>query len=101
MIKKGKATALSHGIAEILAHLRDKVGFTQRQMAEKIGVTVQQYQKYEKGKDRLPLERALVLCDDLGVPLGTFMNAINANEGFAESKQADFGNTECSPQDNE
>jgi transcriptional regulator with XRE-family HTH domain len=94
MIKKGKATELSQGIADILGGLRGSLGLTQREMADNIGVTVQQYQKYEKGKDRLPLERALVLCAALNMPLGRFMDALGAAAaatGFAEEGQAAFG----------
>lgn len=91
MIKKGKATEISQRIADILAALRETLGLTQREMADNIGVTIQQYQKYEKGKDRLPLERALVLCAALGIPVDRFSRALDMSTGFAETPQAGFG----------
>lgn len=91
--KKGKATQISEKIAERLLGLRTNLGLTQRGMAEKIHVTFQQYQKYEKAKDRLSLERAIVLCENLGIPLA-FFNVGSGNDalsGFAETAQASFG----------
>jgi len=89
--KKGKATELSEKVAERLFSLRNSLGYTQRTMAEKIDVTFQQYQKYEKAKDRLSLERAIVLCEKLGLPLTIFNENNAAAKGFAESGQAPFG----------
>jgi len=42
---------------------------TQTSLAESIGVTHQQIAKYEKGRGRLPLTRAVKLCDTLGCSL--------------------------------
>ncbi len=89
--KKGKATELSEKIAERLLALRSRYGLTQRAMAEKIDVTFQQYQKYEKAKDRLSLERALVLCRQLEIPLSVFSDDAGNASGFAETDQASFG----------
>lgn len=89
--KKGKATELSSFVADRLLSLRSKLGLTQRAMAEKIDVTFQQYQKYEKAKDRLSLERAIVLCEKLGLPLSVFSDDDNKANGFAETEQASFG----------
>lgn len=89
--KKGKATELSEKIAERLLTLRNALGYTQRAMAEKIDVTFQQYQKYEKGKDRLSLERAIVLCEKIGLPLTIFSEETARASGFAETGQTPFG----------
>ena len=90
-VKKGKATALSGRVADILMGLRQNLGSSQRDFADHIGVSFQQYQKYEKGRDRISLERAIVLCQKLGVSLDVFMNASDfAPSGFAETEQESF-----------
>lgn len=91
--RKGRATALSEKIADILANLRRTRQMSQRAFAEHIGVSFQQYQKYEKGRDRLSLERAILLCRELNLPLGIFMREEKEPSayGFAETEQAAFG----------
>lgn len=89
--KKGKATELSFKVAEILAELRGAHNLSQREFAESIGVSFQQYQKYEKGRDRLSLEKAMLLCNHLGLPLTVFMEGITITSGFGESEQEGFG----------
>lgn len=92
--KKGKATILSQKVADVLMQLRQSRQMSQRAFAEHIGVSFQQYQKYEKGRDRLSLEKAMLLCSQLDLPLDVFMDdAQNDAEmyGFAESEQAAFG----------
>lgn len=90
-VKKGKATEISHTVAEVLLALRQDRDMSQRAFAEHIGVSFQQYQKYEKAKDRLSLERAIMLCSELGIPLDIFMPADEAVHGFSETTQAPFG----------
>ena len=90
--KKGKATELSQEIADILMSLRERYQMSQRDFADRIGVSFQQYQKYEKGKDRLSLERAMLLCRKLGLSLNIFSGAVTEiSYGFAESEQEGLG----------
>lgn len=95
LVKKGKATFLSQKIAEILMDLRQQHAMTQTGFAEFLGVSFQQYQKYEKGKDRISLEKAMVLCEKLDLSLNTFMG--NSTSGFAETQQAGFGQEDMTP----
>jgi len=90
-IKKGKATELSQRVAEVLAELRDARNLSQRDFADSIGVSFQQYQKYEKGRDRLSLEKAMLLCTHLGLPLTVFMEGVSQSAGFGETEQEGFG----------
>lgn len=43
--------------------LRKKNGFNQTQVADRLGVTFQQVQKYERGTNRLSLQSAVRLAD--------------------------------------
>lgn len=103
VIKKGKATELTQKVAEILMELRQKRDASQRHFAEILGVSFQQYQKYEKGKDRLSLEKAMVLCASLGLSLDIFSNSLSQyTGGFGESEQAAFSSRpEPSPEEGE
>jgi transcriptional regulator with XRE-family HTH domain len=97
--KKGKATELSQDIAGILVALREDRQMSQRDFADRIGVSFQQYQKYEKGKDRLSLERAMMLCKHLGLSLNIFAEEISF--GFAESEQSGFASSKHTAEEQE
>lgn len=55
--------------AKNLKKLRKKNKFTQAQLASKIGVTLQQVQKYEKGINRMSLDAAVKICKALNVSI--------------------------------
>jgi transcriptional regulator with XRE-family HTH domain len=93
LIKKGKATERSEHVASKLVELRHAMGKSQREFAEQIGVSFQQYQKYEKAKDRLSLEKAITLCEKIGISLDVFDGI--AVPGFAEGGQEPFGAAPC------
>lgn len=100
--RKGKATELSRKVADVLMNLRRARQMSQRAFADHIGVSFQQYQKYEKGRDRLSLEKAMMLCQELELPLGVFMLGDEENEtqvidiqgyGFSETAQQGFASS--------
>lgn len=70
---KGKATDISVWIGKRLVEMRATHNMTQRAAAAVMDVTFQQIQKYEKGKDRLTIERAIPLCRFLNITLDYFM----------------------------
>lgn len=45
---------------------------TQEQLAEKMGVTYQQVQRYENGVNKLNVEQLQVIADSLDVPISFF-----------------------------
>src|SRR5262245_66312418 len=47
---------------------RNMLGISQAEMGERIGVTFQQVQKYEKGINRIGLSRILQDCTEMGIP---------------------------------
>lgn len=47
---------------------------SQMRLAEKIGVSYQQIQKYEKGASQLNISRLLQIAEAFGVPAGTFLS---------------------------
>ena len=51
-------------------------GLTQQDLAKKVGVTVQQIHKYEKGIDRLSASRLLMLARFLSIPVTFFYEGL-------------------------
>ena len=43
--------------------IREKNNLTQREIAIKVGVTFQQYQKYERGENRIPTKALVIFCE--------------------------------------
>jgi len=58
--------------------LRKQNHLSQKELADRLGVTFQQIQKYEKGLNRLPASRMLAICFALGVtPNDLFCDLLN------------------------
>jgi transcriptional regulator with XRE-family HTH domain len=67
-----KEREYNKGIAMKLRSTRIKTNITQEQLAEYLGVTFQQVQKYEKGTNRLSGGKIKMLCEFFEVPIGYF-----------------------------
>ena len=72
------------------------LGISQEKLGERLGLTFQQVQKYEKGVNRIGASRLFDLSTVLGVPISFFYEDAPAGEarvqpipGFAESPAAD------------
>lgn len=53
--------------------LRKIRGYTLKEVAEAIGVTTQQVQKYESGNSRIPLDKLVIIAKHLDVKLEFFL----------------------------
>lgn len=66
------------------------LGISQEKLGEKLGLTFQQVQKYEKGVNRISASRLYQLCTILDVPVQFFFDEVplvassDAQPGFAE-----------------
>jgi len=72
------------------------LGISQEKLGERLGLTFQQVQKYEKGVNRIGASRLFDLSTVLAVPISFFYEDAPANEarvqpipGFAEAPPAD------------
>ncbi len=63
-----------------LKNLRRKNGYTQTEIATYLGVTFQQVQKYETGKNRIPVRFILMLMDLFKVDLHELLGQKDPNE---------------------
>jgi transcriptional regulator with XRE-family HTH domain len=76
------------------------VGMSQEKLGEKMGLTFQQIQKYEKGTNRIGASRLFQLSQILDVPVQFFfedapiqavnLRGVSMTPGFAESKTEAF-----------
>jgi transcriptional regulator with XRE-family HTH domain len=65
---------------------RMNAGMSQTELGDKVGVTFQQIQKYEKGKNRVGAGRLTQIASVLHVPIGVFFDgATEASQGPGES----------------
>lgn len=74
-------------IGNKIYNLRLAKGFSRQQLAELIGVTHQQLQKYEKGINRIAAGRLILIAKALGKNLEYFYSDLNENENIEEDHQ--------------
>ena len=71
-----KATSVDSFVAARVRELRVKLGLSQHQLAEIVGVTYQQIQKYEKGVNRIPAGQLYELACALNTPITHFYEGL-------------------------
>lgn len=95
--KKGTPNEIDVHVGQRLRVRRSLQGFSQEKLAEAIGLTFQQIQKYERGTNRVSAGRLFELSNILDVPVSYFFEQISeANgssaplRGLSDNKQDDF-----------
>jgi transcriptional regulator with XRE-family HTH domain len=63
-------------IGQQLRTLRRSRGFTQQALAGRVGVTYQQIQKYENGRNRISASMLYAFALVLAVPFGSFIDGL-------------------------
>lgn len=96
--KKGRAQGIDQHVGERLKQIRKQKGLTQDDLAEKLGVSFQQIQKYENGKNRISYSKMVELSQFLKVSLDSFIAGFdqsaqgmsdNAQESLVSQKETD------------
>lgn len=64
-------------LGSLIRQLRKSSRMSQMQLADRIGVSYQQVQKYEKGVNRLSVSRLKQVADALGVDISVFIEELN------------------------
>lgn len=59
---------------------REALGHSQAWLADQLGVTYQQVQKYEKGANRISASSLVTIADALGVWAWAFLAGVGADE---------------------
>jgi transcriptional regulator with XRE-family HTH domain len=74
-------------IGRMVRAQRQQLGLSQSDLADRIGVTFQQVQKYENGSNRISIGRLTRIAEALGVP-PTFFFARETKAGVASSNKS-------------
>lgn len=74
-----KRIKTSREIGEEIKKRRRELGISQERLAEILGVTYQQVQRYESGANKLNVENIQVIADTLAVPMSYFFEDIKAD----------------------
>lgn len=61
-----KTMEMDAEIGRRIRDLRKAVGLSQEQIAQNLGITFQQIQKYENGKNRVSASALILICQTLG-----------------------------------
>lgn len=73
---------------------RNMLGMSQESLGERLGITFQQIQKYEKGTNRVGASRLQAISSILNVPVSFFFedqpNQPDVSRGFAEDASGAF-----------
>lgn len=92
--KKGRAGSLDEHIGTRLRQRRALMGMTQEKLAEAVGITFQQVQKYENGANRISAGRLFEFSNILDVPVDYFYDGAKGGKkaaaGFSEPGQSAF-----------
>ena len=93
--KKGRANSIDENVGLQLKQRRALLGMSQEKLAEQVGITFQQIQKYENGANRVSASRLYEFSKVLDIPVSFFFENSNLPEfkvgvGFAENEQASF-----------
>ena len=86
VVKVMKAVKDTRYIGSLIRDMRKAAGMSQMRLAEKIGVSYQQIQKYEKGASQLNISRLLQIAEAFGVPAGTFLSDSSRAAEVAQMK---------------
>ncbi|HRP09928.1 MAG TPA: helix-turn-helix transcriptional regulator [Terricaulis sp.] len=84
------ANAVDRKLGQRVRSRRLEIGMSQEKLAELLGVTFQQVQKYEKGVNRIAASRLFDISAALDVPIARFFEniaAVRGGAGVAESRR--------------
>jgi len=92
--KKGRANSIDEHVGLQLRQRRALLGYSQEKLAEKVGITFQQIQKYENGANRVSASRLYEFSKVLDIPVNFFFDNYGAENiaalGFSDSDQSPF-----------
>jgi transcriptional regulator with XRE-family HTH domain len=81
MTDERSANAVDRRIGQKVRTRRLEVSMSQERLAELLGVTFQQVQKYEKGVNRIAASRLFDIAASLDVPIAHFFEGLTAGRG--------------------
>ncbi len=67
------AHAIHQRVGALIRDRRKELGLSQSALAEALGVTYQQVQKYENGSNRISASRLVAIAGAINLPVGTLL----------------------------
>ena len=99
---KGTATEFDVSIGQRVRLQRSFLGWSQEKLADALGITFQQVQKYENGTNRIAAGRLFEIAQIMGVSVASFYaDIINNGTGFFSDTQQDTITNSNDPSSNE
>ncbi len=96
--RKGRANSIDEHVGVQLRQRRSLLGLSQEKLAEHVGITFQQIQKYENGANRVSASRLYELSKALDIPVEFFFSnygsASKQHFSLAENDQSPFEGAE-------
>ena len=80
------ANAVDRKVGQRVRSRRLEIGMSQERLADLLGVTFQQVQKYEKGVNRIAVSRLWDISTALDLPVSRFFEGVSVR-GVAENRQ--------------
>lgn len=77
---------MAHDIGSLIREMRKAAGMSQMRLADKIGVSYQMIQKYEKGTSKLSVPRLMQFADVFGVPVTAFLDTSKSGKTKKKSE---------------
>jgi transcriptional regulator with XRE-family HTH domain len=72
----GPVTAIDIELAQRIRAAREAAGLSQTDVSVRIGVSYQQMQKYEHGRNRLSVGRLIRIATAIGIPATTLIDGL-------------------------
>lgn len=91
------ANAVDKKVGQRVRSRRLEIGMSQERLAEMLGVTFQQVQKYEKGVNRIAVSRLLDIANALELPASRFFDGLETR-GVAEAREAYVDDAMATPE---
>lgn len=91
---KGMSDDVDKHVGKRLRVRRSLVGMSQEKLANALGITFQQVQKYERGSNRISASRLFKMSKVLEVPVDYFYDDMEGNKeiyGMSDNAQEAFG----------
>jgi transcriptional regulator with XRE-family HTH domain len=94
------ANAIDRKIGQRVRSRRLEIGMSQEKLAELLGVTFQQVQKYEKGVNRIAASRLHDISSALDMPVSRFFEGLGParGAGVAEASEAYIDDALATPE---
>ena len=84
------ANAIDRKLGQRVRARRLEIGMSQERLAELLGVTFQQVQKYEKGVNRIAASRLYSIAAALEMPVARFYEGLTGRAGTASDVTKDY-----------